>query len=94
MNTVYFPEMKYINVKVSGIEWDNTDDEGNSVDISHLPTAFDSYEVEVDENVDVYQRYTDDNSMSGFEEMCECLVDNLTCEYGFCINGIDSIEIL
>lgn len=94
MNSVYFPEMQYVNVKVKGIEWDATDEDGEIIPLPDLPTDIDSYEVELDEGVDVHERWREDGGMTGFDELCEMLVDQLSNDYGFCINGIDEIEVL
>lgn len=94
MNSVYFPEMQYVNVKVKGIEWDTTDDDGEPISCPDLPTDIDSYEVELGEDVDVHERWREDGGMTGFDELCEMLVDQLSSEYGFCINGIDEVEVL
>lgn len=87
MNSVYFPKMQYVNVKVKGIEWDATDEDGEIIPLPDLPIDIDSYEVELDEDVDI-------NNKEGFDTLCENLVDQLSCEYGFCVNAIDEIEIL
>ena len=94
MNSVYFPEMQYVNVKVKGIEWDATDEDGETIPLPDLPTDIDCFEVELDEGVDVHERWREDGGMTGFDELCEMLVDQLSCEYGFCINLIDGIEVL
>ena len=94
MSNVYFPQMQYVNVKVKGIEWDATDEDGEVIPLPDLPIDIDSYEVELDDGVDVHERWREDGGMTGFDELCEMLVDQLSCEYGFCINGIDEIEVL
>ena len=94
MNNVYFPKMQYVNVKVKGIEWDLDGEDGEPLALSELPIDIDSYEVELDENVDVYEKWREDGGMTGFDILCENLVEQLSCEYGFCINGIDEIEVL
>lgn len=94
MNNVYFPKMQYVNVKVKGIDWDTLDDDGEPISCPELPLDIDSYEVELDEDVDVYEKWCEDGGQTGFDILCENLVDQLSCEYGFCINGIDEIEVL
>lgn len=94
MSSVYFPKMQYVNVKVKGIEWDATDEDGESIPLPDLPIDIDSYEVELDEDVDVHERWREDYGMTGFDILCEQLVEQLSCDYGFCINGIDEVEII
>lgn len=94
MNDVHFPEMQYVNVKVNGIEWDTTNDDGEPISVPDLPVDIDSYEVELDKDVDVYEKWREDGGFTGFDILCEMLTDQLSCEYGFCINGIDEIEVL
>lgn len=84
--------IKTIFVKVSGIDWDLSDEE-EIVD-AELPTDIDELLVEVDESVDPYEKYTTGGFMSGFEVLAEAVVEELSTIYGFCLNGIDDIEIL
>lgn len=94
MSSIYFPKMQYVNVKVIGIDWDATDDNGEPVSCPELPLNIDSYEVELDEDVDVLEFWREDGGMTGFDILCENLVEQLSNEYDFCINAIDEIEVL
>lgn len=94
MTGLYFPEMQYVNVRVSGIEWDTTDDNDEPISCLGLPLDIDSFEVELDEDVDVHERWREDGCLTGFDILCEDLVEQLSDEYGFTINAIDDIEVL
>lgn len=84
--------IKTVFIKVSGIDWDLSDDE--EIIDAELPTDIDELLIEVDESVDPYEKYTSEGFMSGFEVLAEEVVEELSTIYGFCLNGIDDIEIL
>jgi hypothetical protein len=68
--------------------------DGEPISLPDLPTDIDCFEVELDEDVDVHERWREDGAMTGFDNLCEMLEDQLSNEYGFCINGIEEVEVL
>lgn len=90
MNNILFPDFRYIKVNVSGIKWD-LDDVDEECD---LPESIDDFEVEIDFNVDPYETWREDGGETGYDIMTEALVEQLSNEYGFCIEGIDNVKIL
>jgi hypothetical protein len=84
--------IKTVFVNVKGIDWDLEDEDG-VVDVS-LPINVDELLVEIDEDIDPYEKYTEDGSMCGFEVLCEAVVEELSTQYGFCLYGIDEVVVL
>ena len=90
MNNILFPDFQYIKVNVSGIKWD-LDDIDEECD---LPESVEDFEVEIDSDVDPYEMWREDGGKTGYNIMTEALVEQLSNDYGFCIEDIDNVEII
>jgi hypothetical protein len=86
--------MKYVTVRIGEIVWCDETDDHEPLDVSGLPTAIETYEVETDEVVHIGEKWNDGNCSPSFERMCEDLADQLSDTYGFLIAGMDDIEVL
>ena len=99
-----------VKVNLKGIDWDldecdeyEEDCENNSYWIEHkdewckeagLPINIDDFVVYKSDDYDPYEKWTDDDCQTGWEMLEEDLLEQLSDEYGFCINDIDEVEIV
>lgn len=89
MNNIIFPIKKFVKVNAKDIIWDIDDYED-----ADLPNNVYDIDVEVDEDVDPFEQWREDGEQTGYEVLCEALTDQLSDEYGFCIIGIEDVEIV
>lgn len=78
-----------VAVKLSGINW--VIDEN---DPGQLPSDIDYYVVTKSLPYDHTEKWVEGDSISGFEQLCDDIIDELTDTYGHCINGIDVVELV
>lgn len=99
-----------VKVNLKGIDWDidgcedyEQDCEKDSYWVEHkeewckeagLPTNIDNFIVGKSDDYDPYEKWTEDNRQTGWEMLEEDLAEELSTEYGFCINGVDEVEIV
>lgn len=89
MNNIIFPIKKFVKVNAKNIIWDLDDYED-----ADLPNNVYDIDVEIDEDIDPLEQWREDGGQTGYEVLCEALVDQLSDEYGFCIIGIEDVEIV
>ena len=94
MNNIIFPIKKFVKVNASDIIWDCDEDYEETCLDCGLPSNIQEYEVEVDEDVDPFEQWREDGGQTGYEVLCEALIDQLSDEYGFCIVSIEDVEVI
>ncbi|MBR4890833.1 MAG: hypothetical protein IKU15_06060 [Clostridia bacterium] len=87
-----FLTTKTYKVKATGIDWDLYDEETDALlEAEDLPV---NEILEVETCIDPYERWNEEGFTTGYEMLCDDVVDTLTEKYGFLINGIDDIEVI
>ena len=91
MNSM-FSNKKFVKVNANDIIWNDSyleygEDYG-------LPSIVQNYEVELDEDVDPSERWCEDGHKSGYEVLCEVLINQLSDEYGVGIIYIEDVEVI
>lgn len=79
---------KWVCVNAKNIIWDL---DGYDAD---LPDNIYDIEVEIDFDVDPYERWCEGGGETGFDILYGTLVDQLSDEYGFCVISVENVEII
>lgn len=90
MNTI-------VKVNLKDIVWDVEDfedDDIENVELPDLPTELTEYEVYKTSDYDHYEKWNEEDNGYGFDLFMEDLVEQLSDEYGWCINYIGEVEII
>lgn len=87
-----------VKVNIKGINWDLDDEIEDNPDINYneigLPKNIDGYIVVKSSIYDPYEKWTEDNGTTGFDFLMNDILEELSNEFGFCIDSIEEIEII
>ena len=84
-----------VKVHIRGIEWDadyELEDEYEAA--MSLPRDIDEYIVEESDIYDHTEMWNGGDRITGWEMLMNDLVEQLTDEFGWCISGIDDVELI
>lgn len=83
-----------VKVNLKGIVWDIEADDIENAELPALPTELTEYEVYKTGEYDHNEKWNEEDNGYGLDLFMEDLVEQLSEEYGWCVDYIEEVEII